>query len=108
MKYNMGQQLIGYNGTPIAKAEDDPSPVNLGDSLSMACVNANPQTHSSGDAKMKIYRILQKVNTEDDVELEAEEVTLLKTLVGELYGVAMVGTIYDILEKKEEETPSEE
>ena len=113
MKYNMDQHLVGYNGTPITKTEDDKSPVSLGDALSMACVNANPQTHNTGDKKMKIYRILQKCNAEGDVELEAEEVSLLKELVGESYGVAMVGTVYDILEsptepESEEETPAEE
>lgn len=107
MKYNMGQQLVGYNGTPIRKDEDDASPVNLGDSLSMACVNANPTTHATGTIKMKIYRILQKCNTQDEVELDAGEVDLLKTLVGELYGVAMVGTIYDILESPTEPDPEE-
>lgn len=101
----MDQHLIGYNGTPVTKSEEDNSPVPLGDALSMACANANPQTHTTGEAKMKIYRVLQKVNVKGDAELEAEDVALLKTLVGEAYGVAMVGTIYDILESPVEAPP---
>ena len=59
MKHDMTQPLIGFNGDAIKKSEDDDSPVTLGETLSMACVNANPQTHKDGDAKLKIYRIRQ-------------------------------------------------
>lgn len=104
MKFNMSQDLIGFNGESIKTSEKDDSPVTLGASLAMACVNANPQKHQDGDAKLKIYRILQKVGTKDagEVELSAEEITLLKTLIGDMYGVVVVGAVYDMLEKTAE------
>ncbi len=102
MKFNVDAQVIGYNGKPIPKSADDDSPVSLGEVLSMACVNANPQKHSTGEDKMKIYRILQKTHAGGEVELEVEEVALLKTLVGESYGVPMVGPVYDLLEKQDD------
>lgn len=102
MKFDMQSPLIGFNGDPIRKSEEDDSPVTLGETLSMACVNASPQKHADGAAKLKIYRVLQKVGIKDVkmVELEAEEITLLKDLVGDMYGVAVVGAVEDLLEQR--------
>jgi hypothetical protein len=102
MKFDMQTSLTGFNGDPIKKSENDDSPVTLGETLSMACVNASPQKHADGDAKLKIYRVLQKVGIKDveEIELEAEEVALLKELVGDMYGVAVVGAVYDLLEQR--------
>jgi len=99
MKYNMEEELVGFDGKPITEGEDD-SPVTLGKVLMMACVNANPQEHKTGEDKLKIYRLLQTVHAGGDVELTAEEVALLKELVGVIYGVGMVGAVYDCLEKE--------
>lgn len=102
MKFDMQAPLIGFNGESIKKSEEDNSPVTLGETLSMACVNASPQKHADGEAKLKIYRILQKVGDKDvtEVELESEEITLIKELVGDMYGVAVVGSVYDLLEQR--------
>lgn len=104
MQFDMSQNLIGFNGDTIKQSEKDDSPVTLGSALSMACVNANPQKHADGDAKLKIYRILQKVGSKDaeEVELAVEEIALLKTLVGDMYGPVVVGSVYDMLEKTAE------
>ena len=102
MKFNMQAPLIGFNGDPIRKSEEDDSPVTLGETLSMACVNASPQKHADGVAKLKIYRVLQKIGVKDaeEIELEAEEIALLKDLVGDMYGVAVVGAVEDLLEQR--------
>lgn len=116
MKYDMKQPLIGFNGKDIKKGPqqdpedpdkmlpDDGSAVTLGETLSMACVNANPQKYQDGPSKLKVYRVLQKVGAVDaeELELTAEEITLLKALVGDMYGVAVVGAVEDILEKTAE------
>lgn len=98
MKINMKQNILGFNGDPIVKSEEDTTPVELGESLIMACVNANPQSHTDPAEKVKIYRIMQRIHDAEEAELEAEDIVLLKALVGEIYGIAMVGPIYDILE----------
>lgn len=102
MNYNMQAPLMGFNGDPIKKSEEDDSPVTLGETLSMACVNASPQKYADGEAKLKVYRVLQKIGLKDagEVELEAEEITLLKALVGDMYGVAVVGAVEDLLEQR--------
>lgn len=104
MNFDMSQPLIGFNGEPIMQSEKDTSPVTLGSALAMACVNANPQKHTDGPAKLKIFRVLQKVGPKDsgEVELDSTEVSLLKDLVGDMYGVAVVGAVYDLLEKTAE------
>lgn len=102
MKFDLTQTIIGHKGEPIKKSETDEDPVTLGEILSMACVTADPQQHKTGEDKMKIYRILQKVAIEDDTEceLKAEDITMLKRLVGDSYSVIIVGPVWDILEGK--------
>ena len=102
MNYDMQAPLTGFNGDPIKKSEEDSSPVTLGETLTMACVNASPQKYADGDAKLKVYRVLQKIGVKDagEVELEAEEVALIKDLIGDMYGVAVVGAVHDLLEQR--------
>lgn len=102
MKFDMQTGLTGFNGDSIKKSEEDDSPVTLGETLSMACVNASPQKYADGVAKLKVYRVLQKIGPKDaeEVELEAEEITLLKALVGDMYGVVVVGAVEDLLEQR--------
>lgn len=102
MKFDMQTGLTGFNGDPIKKSEEDDSPVTLGETLSMACVNASPQKYADGVSKLKVYRVLQKIGVKDvgEVELEAEEITLLKALVGDMYGVVVVGAVEDLLEQR--------
>jgi hypothetical protein len=103
MKYNVDSPLVGFNGNAIVQSEQDPSPITLKDTLMMACVNANLQKHSTGEEKLKIYRLLQALNAGGQVELNAEQVTLLKNLVGDAYGPAVVGSVYDALEQTAEQ-----
>lgn len=98
MKYNMDAEIIGFNGKTIDKSIEDNSPITLGETLILACVQANPQTHTDGAAKLGIYRVLQKIADGGEIELEAEDVVLLKTLVGESFGVVVVGPVTDLLE----------
>ena len=110
MKFNLDEKIINVDGKPLQVSEEDDSEVTLGNVLSMACVNADPQKYATGEEKLRIYRILQKVANEDEreVELEAEEITTLKSLVGDSYGVVVVGPVYDILEQRNEEETEEE
>ena len=103
MKFNLKTQLVNYDDKPINKSAEDKSPITLGEILTMACVNANPQTHNTGEGKYEIYQLLQKVSKDGKVDLDAEEIVLLKSLVGFSYGVVVVGSVYDLLEQKTEE-----
>ena len=102
MKFNMKAPLIGFNGETVKKSQEDDSPVTLGETLSMACINASPQKYADGEAKLKVYRILQVIGPKDagEVELSAEDIVLLMSLVGDMYGVAIVGAVNDFLEQR--------
>jgi len=72
--------------------------------LRMAMVNAilSPVEKESGTEKVKKYELAKKIhNATDEVELSAEETTLIKGRVGEVFPVIIVGQVFDLLEGKE-------
>lgn len=98
MKFNMDQDLKSYDGKDITKSDTDKDCATLGEVLEVSCVNANPQKHGSGDAKWKIYKLLQTIAVGGLVELTADQVTTLKDLVGDAYNVTIVGCVWELLE----------
>jgi len=102
MKYDLTQTLKAFDGrdiTDVTSGAEVAATVRL--TLERACINCDPRAHASGDEKYKIYKLLQKIHAaEVEVELTVEEVSLLKTIVGEVYPVAVVGPIYEVLEQK--------
>ena len=51
----------------------------------------------SGDEKVKRWALAQKIYG-GNTEVQAEDVALLKKLIGKAYGVAIVGPAYEMLE----------
>lgn len=101
MKYNLNQVLLAFDGREISDTTSGVTiPATLRSALVRACTDHNPQIHSSGDEKFKIYRLLQRVYAEgESTEIFSDEVSLLKTLVAEVFPVAILGPVYDLLEK---------
>lgn len=55
----------------------------------------------AGEEKFKRYELYQKIKAAPDpVEISAEEVSLLKKLVGKAYGPLIVGQCWNMLEGK--------
>jgi len=72
--------------------------------LRMAMVNAvlSPVERESGMDKVKKYELAKRIHyATDDVELSAEDITLIKERVGEVFPVLIVGQMFNILEGKE-------
>ena len=72
--------------------------------LRVAMVNAvlSPVERESGTDKVKKYELAKKIhNATDDVELTAEDISLIKGRVGEVFPALIVGQVFDILEGKE-------
>lgn len=105
MKFDLDQHVISFDGKPVQKTEEDDTPITLGEVLTQSCVSADPTVHTDHTAKMQIYRVLQKVSGDGEVELKSEEITLLKELVGAIFGVVVVGPVIDILEQEDDEPP---
>lgn len=106
MKYQIDKQLISYNGLAFLH---EGKPMSLRSALELVCLNADPREHSNGESKMKIYRLLTKISTAVEViGFAAEEVALLKDLVGKQLTVGAVGAIYEVLENpvQPEESPA--
>ena len=51
-----------------------------------------------GTKKIKRYMLAQKLSTNDSVELEAEEIAMLKDLTGKAYATVAVGGIWALLD----------
>lgn len=99
MKHNLKIALRTYNDLPFTKDLQSTEPMDLQVVLETACLNADPREFSTGDQKMHVFNLLTKVHGADPhVELTAEDVTLLKKLVGQQMSVAAVGAIYKALE----------
>lgn len=91
------KSLTGFDGKELT---DSDKPITLG----IICVNALRGTFKgeedlSGVEKEKRYRLARKIYDQGEVEVSAEEITLLKTLIGKGYPVDIVGPAYELLEE---------
>jgi len=105
MKYDISIQMRSYNGAPfiqkIAGADGSITDLlmSLKDMLENALVNPDPQEFSTAEKKLEIYRLLQKIHAaESEVNLSAEEVSLIKKIVAKNMTITAMGAIYDALE----------
>jgi len=62
---------------------------------------------AKGDDKFKNYQLASKImgaKKDEDLELTAEEVSLIKEKVGKFWGAEVVGFVYNLLEAKYEKS----
>lgn len=99
MKYDVTTQLISIQGEPMRQGptKDDPE-ATLRDILVQACVGMDPRRHPEGKEKYRAYNLMKKIHENDVVELESDDVTFLKDLVGEGFSTVVVGPVWDLLE----------
>lgn len=105
MKHNLKVPVLTFNGTFFTEQVPQPDGPNktrhveLKSILEGACLNADPQEFNTGDLKMQVYSLLQKIHAaEPYAELTAEDVTLLKRLAGKQLSVAATGAVFNALE----------
>jgi len=65
----------------------------------MAIVNAvlSPVQKESGIEKVKKYELAKKIYASDEVDLNEDEIKLIKDRVGETFPPIVVGQIYELL-----------
>ncbi len=56
----------------------------------------------SGEEKIKRFKLAESIQDTDSVELDSEEVTLLKQRIALMFGVIVVGKAYELLDPKVE------
>lgn len=54
----------------------------------------------SGEEKIKRFKLAESIQDNDSVELDSEDVTLLKKRIALIFGVIVVGKAYEVLDPK--------
>jgi len=67
--------------------------------VKMAIVNAvlSPVERESGVEKVKKYELAKKIYASDEVDLNEDDIKLIKDRVGEIFAPIIVGQIYELL-----------
>lgn len=99
MKVDVTRVLHAINGEVLKDGEDDAT-------LRMVSINAlmnqlEEDKNQTGEQKVKAHALATRLFNEDEPDLQAEEVSLLKDRVGKSYGPAVVGPAFALLDPKE-------
>lgn len=100
-----GVEMVEYPNAIKQGEEPTPVPITIGKIVVNALLASfDDERQLSGDEKARRFRLAQNVyearKGDGWVDLTAEDITLLKALVGKGYGPLIVGQIYDILENE--------
>ncbi len=100
MILNVARELKQLNGQPIQDVGTDGKATPA--TVRHVLVNAlmQPKEKDLGMEKMKKYELATRIFKNDSVELDANEVAMLKNLVGELFAPLVVGQVWNLLEGK--------
>lgn len=94
MKINFDTTLKHIDGQDLT--DEKKKPIALKAVCIEALMQIVPNEHTSGTVKFERYQLAKKVNG-GEVEITPEEVTMLKERIGVVYGVAVVGPAYTLL-----------
>lgn len=96
MKRDFNRTLIGLDGQPMLA---DGSEVLLSAPVVNALLAQFPDEQGlSGEEKFKRYKLAERVTKGGVQEVSAEDIALIKRLVGKAYAPAFVGPTYEALE----------
>jgi len=96
MLVNVNQVLKSFAGE-IMKDMVDGQAIDA--TVKMAIVNAvlSPVQNEKGIDKVRKYELAKKVYNSDEVDLNEDEIKLIKDRVGESFAPLIVGQIYELL-----------
>jgi hypothetical protein len=100
MLIDVTQTLKTLSGQVMKDVDENQNAIDA--TLRLAIVNAllaPTKGQESGVDKVKKYELAKKVYTQDSVELSAEDITLIKSRIGEVFQVNIVGQCFEMLEK---------
>lgn len=101
MKRNLNVVLKTLDGEPLKEDHNGTARDVLLSRLAVNAllVNYHDEQSLSGEEKVKRFKLAQQINDADgDVEVTAEQVSLLKSLIAKGYTPLVVGQAYEILE----------
>ncbi len=98
MKINVASYIVDLNGNPRMKNEGTKEPLTVKDVALEALMSVlDADRGETGEMKFKRFEIAQKVNAGSEVELQPEEIAIIKQRIGVAFGAAVVGPAYKIL-----------
>lgn len=99
-KINFSAPLLNIAGEPfqvkVSETSKDERPMELKDVAIEALLAVTPE-QQTGEQKFKQYEISQKIYPGGEVDLLPEDITLIKQRIGMIYGPAIVGPAYKLL-----------
>lgn len=100
MKRDFAVELVGLNDAKLAELVDgEQRPMTLrAVSVNALMGQYQDEPHLTGDEKFRRFQLAVRI-TEGDQDVSAEEVTLLKRLIGKAYTPMIVGPAYLALER---------
>ena len=105
MKTDVTQQIVELDGTPVvtsktmcpacgqAVGEIEPMTVRLAATRALTAMFRDEQD-LAGDEKVVRFHLALKIVDEDEPDLKAEDIVLIKKLVGKMYGPIVVGQVW--------------
>lgn len=96
-KVDLNEKFVTLRGEPLIERSEDGSESNV--TLKAVCVHALlAQSQDTPAQKFKNYRLANRIQDADEIELTAEEVTELKQMIGKLFPPLYVGNAWLLLD----------
>lgn len=95
MKIKMTQKLVALDGSEILRGNGDDRPADLRFAVCFVLqAQFEQEKHLDGNEKMRRFELAQRCYTEDEPDLKAEEIALIKRLIGLGYPPSVLGPAY--------------
>jgi hypothetical protein len=95
MKINFDAFLIHLDGKPLTDKNGDVNLKTVAVESLMVVIESDRTT--KGEVKFMRYKLAEKVNSGGEVELTPEEAAMLKQRIGDVFGTAVVGPAFKLL-----------
>lgn len=95
MKIDFSKAIIGLDGEALTNQGKDHTLGSVAVDALMLMVDGQKP---SGKESFKRHRLATKIYDKSDVDLSIEEIALLKKLIGNVFGPAVVGPAWNLLE----------
>jgi len=109
MKIDVTQQIRDLDGAPMVTSKQvcqmcgqavgkmEPLTVRLAATRALTAPFMD-ERDLAGDKKIERFHLALRIHDEDEPDLKAEDVVLIKSLVGKMYGPLVVGRMWTILD----------
>ena len=97
MKIDFSKQLVNLSGEPLRDESSD-RPVTLGYVIVNDLLSDDPKNPLEGTEKLERYELAKAVHKGEKDDLSAEEIVLIKQLVGKLLSTMVVGQVFEMLD----------